>query len=122
MTYPDDPRVFFAAERTVLAWVRTGIATMGLGFVVARFGIFLKYLMAQQPALAPAHGDWSAALGVGLALAGSGMCLVAGLQFRRFARRLTGPELPPRWCLGFSTAAAFAMAGLGLVVALYLMS
>ena len=39
-----DPRVFFAAERTLLAWLRTGIATIGLGFLVARFGYFLRML------------------------------------------------------------------------------
>ncbi len=37
-----DPRVLFAAERTFLAWIRTGLALMGFGFVVARFGIFLQ--------------------------------------------------------------------------------
>lgn len=35
------PRVFFAAERTLLAWVRSGITVMALGFVVAKFGLFL---------------------------------------------------------------------------------
>ena len=39
-----DPRVFFAAERTLLAWVRTGLTIMALGFVVARFGLFLSLL------------------------------------------------------------------------------
>lgn len=34
-----DPRVFFAAERTLLAWMRTALALMGLGFVVARFDV-----------------------------------------------------------------------------------
>jgi putative membrane protein len=38
----NDPRVHFAAERTFLAWIRTGLALMGFGFVVARFGLFLK--------------------------------------------------------------------------------
>ena len=43
-----DPRVFFAAERTLLAWVRTGLTIMAFGFVVARFGLFLRLLAAQQ--------------------------------------------------------------------------
>lgn len=37
---PSDPRVFFASERTLLAWLRTGVALIGLGFVVSRFGLF----------------------------------------------------------------------------------
>jgi len=41
-----DPRVFFAAERTLLAWIRTGLTVMGFGFVVARFGLFLDLLAA----------------------------------------------------------------------------
>jgi putative membrane protein len=39
-----DLRVYFAAERTLLAWVRTGIGVMAFGFVVAPFGLFLVVL------------------------------------------------------------------------------
>src|SRR5690606_24434586 len=35
-------RVFLAAERTLLAWIRTGLALMGFGFLVAKFGVFLR--------------------------------------------------------------------------------
>jgi uncharacterized membrane protein YidH (DUF202 family) len=48
---PDDPRVPLAAERTLLAWVRTGLALMGFGFVVARFGLFLHELAAARGGL-----------------------------------------------------------------------
>ena len=43
---------YLAAERTFLAWIRTGLALMGLGFVVARFGLFLQTLAiaASDPA------------------------------------------------------------------------
>ena len=36
------PSDYLAAERTPLAWMRTGLALMGFGFVVARFGLFCK--------------------------------------------------------------------------------
>jgi len=32
-----DLRDYLAAERTFLAWIRTGLALMGFGFVVAAF-------------------------------------------------------------------------------------
>jgi putative membrane protein len=38
------PRDYLANERTLLAWIRTGIALIALGFVVARFGLFLREL------------------------------------------------------------------------------
>jgi putative membrane protein len=41
-----DPRVYFAAERTLLAWTRTGIALMGLGFAIARFALYLRQMQA----------------------------------------------------------------------------
>ena len=34
----------------LLAWIRTGLALMGFGFVVARFGLFLRQLQAMQHA------------------------------------------------------------------------
>jgi hypothetical protein len=33
-----------ANERTLLAWIRTGIALMAFGFAIARFGLFLREL------------------------------------------------------------------------------
>ena len=45
-----DPRVYFAAERTLLAWIRTGLTVVGLGFVVARFGLFLRMLRGDSDA------------------------------------------------------------------------
>ena len=36
-----------ANERTFLAWLRTSIAVMSLGFVVARFGLWLRELAMQ---------------------------------------------------------------------------
>jgi putative membrane protein len=42
------PSDYLAAERTFLAWIRTGLALMGFGFVVARFGLFLQALQTEH--------------------------------------------------------------------------
>ncbi|BFH72882.1 DUF202 domain-containing protein [Sulfurisphaera javensis] len=41
-------RDHLANKRTFLAWVRTAIALMGFGFVIAKFQIFLHILVHQQ--------------------------------------------------------------------------
>ena len=51
---------YLAAERTLLAWIRTGLALMGFGFVVARFGLFLRQLQAMQ------HGAETQSYGLSL--------------------------------------------------------
>ena len=38
--------MYFAAERTFLAWIRTGLGLMAVGFAVSRFGLFLRELSA----------------------------------------------------------------------------
>ena len=50
-----DPRVYFAAERTFLAWIRTGLGLMGVGFAVARFGLFLRQMQASQMQATQSH-------------------------------------------------------------------
>jgi putative membrane protein len=38
----DNSQQHLANERTFLSWLRTSIALIGLGFIVARFGLFLR--------------------------------------------------------------------------------
>jgi hypothetical protein len=58
-----DPRIYMAAERTFLAWIRTGIAFMGFGFVVARFGLFLREIALSKLRLAQRYREKFKAVG-----------------------------------------------------------
>jgi putative membrane protein len=75
---------YLAAERTLLAWIRTGLALMGFGFVVARFALFLQQpQIAQHASSVPSYG---LSLWFGTALIGAGVAL----RFRRPRRPRTG--------------------------------
>src|ERR1700719_3488740 len=79
----EDPRVRFAAERTLLAWVRTGVALMGFGFVVARFGLFLRELSAGRHTETPHSTGPSLWIGTALVTLGVVMTLLAASQHWR---------------------------------------
>ncbi len=116
-----DPRVFFAAERTLLAWIRTGITIIALGFVVARFGLFVQLLSAQSDAaLANTHPKISAGLGITFILAGTLAILLAATQHRRFITTLSASDLPPSYSQTYSLLVALIVAGLGILLACYL--
>ena len=118
MNDADDPRVFFAAERTLLAWVRTGLTVMGLGFVVARFGLFLQ-ILRQNPESESHIG--STGIGVGLVLLGSAAVALAAWQNLRFIHGL-GPGARPRYYMAtWSVWFAAALALIGVVLAVYIL-
>lgn len=118
MSDADDPRVFFAAERTLLAWVRTGLTVIGLGFVVARFGLFLRIL--QQDPDSTSHIG-STLIGVGLVLLGSAAVALAAWQHLRFCRTLRPGERPQHYAAAWSVWFAVALAVVGLVLAAYIL-
>jgi len=117
----NDPRVYFAAERTLLAWVRTGVAVIGLGFIVARFGLFLK--LVSTPHANPQSSAFSSVVGCGLVLSGAVFTAVATFQFVLFLRTLR-PEERPRITFGplLSLLFASAIAALGVLLAVYLLT
>jgi putative membrane protein len=117
----EDPRVRFAGERTLLAWLRTGMALMGFGFVVARFGLFLRELAAVREPARPSHAA-SLWMGTGLVLAGVAVTVLAAVEHGRFLRRLGRREdyVPPRWSLGLVVSVLFVLIGLGMAAYLVL--
>jgi putative membrane protein len=113
---------YLAAERTFLAWIRTGLALMGLGFVVARFGLFLQTLSVH---LADStYRAYGLSLWFGTALIILGVSVIAGSlwNYFRLVERLKQGRLAferPSW---LAIAVAIALAAVGLAMAIYLIS
>lgn len=117
-----DPRVYFAAERTLLAWIRTGLAMMGFGFVVARFGLFLREIQAVEQGTPVVSSRGSLWFGITLVLMGVLVNLSAAVHHARLVRELRegnwNADRPSR--SGMMVAIALAIAG--LAVAAYLLT
>jgi putative membrane protein len=114
-----DPRVYFAAERTFLAWIRTGLALMGFGFVVARFGLFLRELQAGDLHL-PSHATGvSLWLGIALVVLGVAVHVSAAVGHIRLTRRLREGVWQPGRTSTLGLTVALLLAGVGLAMAIY---
>lgn len=113
-----DPRIYFASERTLLSWVRTGISILGVGFLVAKFGLFLR-LMGYQGWMI-GHQHVSMLVGVAFALIGSGSIGWAAWQHHRFAATLPADQRPLAYSMRSSVGIAVLLAVMGVLLSSYL--
>jgi putative membrane protein len=113
---------YLAAERTFLAWIRTGLALMGFGFVVARFGLFLQQVRIVEPGLQSHSYGLSIWFGTALIATGVAVDIFATWSHVRLVRELNQGETdftrPSRGAI----ALAVFLALVGVAMAIYLIS
>jgi uncharacterized protein (DUF302 family)/uncharacterized membrane protein YidH (DUF202 family) len=115
-------RDYLAAERTLLAWIRTGLALMGFGFVVARFGLFLQEVRIAQFPMSPQSYGLSLWFGTALIAVGVALNMFAAWQHARLVRALNrGASAPDRSSTPAIALAVF-LALIGCAMAIYLIS
>jgi len=113
---------YLAAERTLLAWIRTGLALMGFGFVVARFGLFLEELQAARGALPRQSFGLSLWFGTALIAVGVLVHVMAGIHHLQLVRNLDRGEPATSHSTTQAVAVAFLLGLVGLAMAVYLIS
>lgn len=120
MPNPPDPRVLFAAERTLLAWQRSSLAIMTFGFVIERFSLFLAALRRESEP--QGHHVFSLLVGVALILLGTGVAIASAVGYRRFVKTLPSQDVSSAYLVGFGTAINLVIAAAGFVLAIYLLA
>ncbi len=106
-----------ANERTYLAWLRTGIAIIALGFVVAKFGLIVRELVPSSQPDTTFH--FSSIIGIALVIAGGLMELLALRRFMLNQRRIkAGIFEPSSGTEAIISSSVFAIA---ILLVLYLL-
>lgn len=109
-----DPRIYLAAERTLLAWIRTGLALMGFGLLVAKLRLFLNEMLALRGLPTAVSDGASNQSGTLLLLLGVLVIVAASVRHFLYLRSLDrfGPEAPVRRHFPLLLAGVLALAGL----------
>jgi putative membrane protein len=111
---------YLAAERTFLAWIRTGLALMGFGFVVARFGLFLQLLQVRQPGATTPSTGLSLWFGTALITLGVVVDVASSWRHWRLVQELNRGETDTKRPSTLAIAVALIMAAVGVAMAIYL--
>ena len=120
MSELNDPRVLFAAERTLLAWTRTSLTFMAFGFVIERFGLFVHMLLqGKGEVLQRSASFWIGLLFIAL---GALSALAAIGQFRKVVVTLKPIEIPQGYRINLGVFTNVVVALLGALLIVYLVA
>ena len=114
----NDPRVLFAAERTLLAWNRTAISLMAFGFLVERFGLFLQLVGREDIKVFQRHISFF--VGVSFVLLAAFLAIYSIWQHKRILNTLRPAEIPTGYNLYIGVIVNGIIGALGIALSLYL--
>jgi len=115
------PNDHLANERTFLAWLRTSIAIMGLGFVVVKFSLFIKQLslaLGEQP-ISSGKG-YSSIIGTILVATGALIALLAWIRYKKIQQKLLSNQYYPSATL--STLLTLGILLFSIILVIYLLA
>jgi putative membrane protein len=116
-----DLRDYLAEERTFLAWIRTSIALMGFGFVVAHFGIFANEPHMTNHGSAIQPHELSLWFGTALIAIGVTVSLFSARRYMRLVGELNRGQFVKRSLSKQGLIVALSLALLGIAISIYML-
>ena len=113
-----------ANERTFLSWIRTSIGIMAFGFVVEKFGIFIKqftYFISKEPGQKITFGHppslgYSSVLGILLIGLGAVMGTLAFIRYRKVECQIDADTYQPSLILDILLTLSLFAIGIFLII------
>ena len=107
---------YLASERTFLAWIRTCIAVISLGFVVAKFGVWLRELAARLNPQVKMHSTgMSLPIGIAMMALGSILALLSAWHYHLINQAIERGDLGANRPLVVTVAVAVALLGITMI-------
>jgi putative membrane protein len=112
--------VYYAAERTLMAWIRSALGLMALGFVIDRFGLILRQSMPEAGAryYPKLFSFW---VGTSLVVLGTIMAVTAAVRYLRFSIAYDrSNSTNPRHGIPVGVLFTLILAAIGIIITFYL--
>ena len=116
---PDDKKAteHLANERTFLAWIRTSIAVISLGFVVAKFGVWLRELATRLAPQTPIPSTGlSLPIGVAMMAMGGALAVLAAWHYHLVNLAIERGEVRANRGLIVAVTAGVALLALAMII------
>jgi putative membrane protein len=113
-------RSAFAAERTLMAWIRTALSLISFGFTIVKF---FQYLETSRggPMVGLMGRTWSPeTVGLAMMAIGTGSLTAAVVEHWKALKNFRAEGLEPRWSLALLVATLIAVLGVFALVTVVL--
>ena len=113
MQSPMNVSEHLANERTYLAWLRTSVSVVSLGFATNRFSYFLRHSPGgASPETHHLGLVRTEQVGLGMLILGTLLMLVSAFHYTRVSRLIESGGYKPQYALVWSTTIAVLLVGI----------